>query len=280
MTCRMPSTSTAYWITERQFKSVCTTTFATLRCTNTSPGCWPVIWFAGTRLSEQPIHRMRGVWIAASSSKNEGCCARTRSAHRRLFSRISRSSAITRLPDVRRPARPRAPHRDRARRCGASGPCALRLRGGRDLRALLRARRLGTRLPLGDLARARTLDDRLRGGRLLRRLAGTRGDDAGAAEQRRRLRGRLGALPDPALHLVLVHLHGERLRHRVVVAEDLDEPAVALTTRVRDHDPVEGPLPRAGPHHANDHRHAGDSPCGIEGPQGGPGVRVRVSAAY
>src|SRR5262249_60509699 len=104
------------------------------------------------------------------------------------------------------------------------------------------------------------LDGGLRGAGLPGRLARTRGDDAGATEQRRRLRARLRALPDPALDLVLVHLHGERLRHPVVVAEDLDEPAVALTTRVRHHAPVEGPLAGTGPHHANDHRHAGDSP--------------------
>ena len=49
--------STANSITERQFRSVCTTTFAMLRCTNTSPGSKLVISLAGTRLSEQPIHK-------------------------------------------------------------------------------------------------------------------------------------------------------------------------------------------------------------------------------
>ena len=34
-----------------------TTTLAMLRCTNISPGSVPVILLAGTRLSEQPIHR-------------------------------------------------------------------------------------------------------------------------------------------------------------------------------------------------------------------------------
>src|SRR5262252_4646686 len=102
----MPSTSTAYCTAERQFRSVVTTTFPTFRCTNTSPGSWPVIWFAGTRLSEQPIHRMCGRWIAERSEKNEGSCARTRSAQRRLFSRISRRSVITSLRDARRPAGP------------------------------------------------------------------------------------------------------------------------------------------------------------------------------
>ena len=44
-------------MTDRQLRSVCTTTFATLRWTKTSPGSVPVISFAGTRLSEQPIQR-------------------------------------------------------------------------------------------------------------------------------------------------------------------------------------------------------------------------------
>ena len=47
----------AYCSTDRQLKSVCRTRFATLRWTNSSPGASPTISFAGTRLSEQPIHR-------------------------------------------------------------------------------------------------------------------------------------------------------------------------------------------------------------------------------
>ena len=39
---------------------MCPTTLATLRCTNTSPGARPTTWFAGTRLSEQPIQRYSG----------------------------------------------------------------------------------------------------------------------------------------------------------------------------------------------------------------------------
>ena len=38
MTCPTFSTSTAYCSTDRQFRSVCTTTLATLRWTNSSPG--------------------------------------------------------------------------------------------------------------------------------------------------------------------------------------------------------------------------------------------------
>ena len=72
MTCFTSSTSTAYCSTERQLRSVCTTTFATLRCTNTSPGARPTIWFAGTRLSEQPIQRYSGACRSARSAKNGG----------------------------------------------------------------------------------------------------------------------------------------------------------------------------------------------------------------
>src|SRR6185503_1591483 len=222
----MPSTSTANWITDRQLRSVCTTTFATLRCTNTSPGWWPVIWFAGTRLSEQPIHRMRGRWMAARRSKNPGSCARMRSDHRRLFSRTSRRSAMGSLPDTIQPAavsgfgvRERTPDRERPRAGRSDLDSGLRGQLGLLLRAC------GLRLGLARRHLARTLADhglllaRGRRGRLLLRLARTRGDDAGAAEQRSSLRRRLRALRDPALDLLLVHLHGEGLRHRVVVTE-------------------------------------------------------------
>jgi hypothetical protein len=47
-------------MTDRQLRSVCTTTLATLRWTKTSPGSRPTIWLAGTRESEQPIHRNSG----------------------------------------------------------------------------------------------------------------------------------------------------------------------------------------------------------------------------
>jgi hypothetical protein len=64
--------STANWITDSAFRSECTTTLATLRCTNTSPGSSPVIWLAGTRLSEQPIHRYLGVCCAARRGEEAG----------------------------------------------------------------------------------------------------------------------------------------------------------------------------------------------------------------
>lgn len=60
MMCSTFSTSTAYCITDKQFRSVCTTTLAMLRCTKTSPGARPMISLAGTRLSAQPIHKRRG----------------------------------------------------------------------------------------------------------------------------------------------------------------------------------------------------------------------------
>jgi hypothetical protein len=60
MTCFTFSTSTANCITDRQFRSVCTTTLAMLRCTKSSPGSRLTISLAGTRLSEQPIQRYFG----------------------------------------------------------------------------------------------------------------------------------------------------------------------------------------------------------------------------
>ena len=67
MMCSTCSTSVAYCSTERQLRSVWTTTFATLRWTNSSPGFRSTISLAGTRLSEQPIHRYLGA-----------CCSRQR----------------------------------------------------------------------------------------------------------------------------------------------------------------------------------------------------------
>src|SRR5262249_21361929 len=73
-------------MTDRQFRSVCTTRLATLRWTKSSPGRSPTIWFAGTRLSEQPIHRYSGDCCCASFAKKSGSCRRMRSAQVRLFS--------------------------------------------------------------------------------------------------------------------------------------------------------------------------------------------------
>src|SRR6266481_9564322 len=57
---------------------------------------------------------------------------------------------------------------------------------------------------------------------------------------------RLSALPEPALDFVDVDLHLYRVRHRIVVPEVLDEPAVSRRARVRHHKAVEGML--LGPH--------------------------------
>src|SRR5256885_3557249 len=85
MMCSTRSTSTAYWSAERQLRSEWTTTFATLRWTNSSPGSSPTISFAGTRLSEHPIHKYFGDCCANSESKNPGRVSVMRCAHWRLF---------------------------------------------------------------------------------------------------------------------------------------------------------------------------------------------------
>src|SRR5687768_4066231 len=89
--CSTFSTSAANWIVLRQLRSVWTTTLAMLRWTNTSPGCSPVIWFAGTRESEQPIHRYFGFWICDRRLKKPGSSARMRSAQALLRSSSSLS---------------------------------------------------------------------------------------------------------------------------------------------------------------------------------------------
>src|SRR3954451_18880459 len=86
MTCFTCSTSTAYCSTDRQLRSECTTTLATFRCTNSSPGNNPTISLAGTRESEQPIHRYDGACCAASCLKKPGWAAVTVAAHCRLLS--------------------------------------------------------------------------------------------------------------------------------------------------------------------------------------------------
>src|SRR5436189_106558 len=59
MMCSTLSTSTANWITDRQLRSVCTTTLAMLRWTKSSPGSSPTMSLAGTRESAQPIHAIQ-----------------------------------------------------------------------------------------------------------------------------------------------------------------------------------------------------------------------------
>src|SRR6478672_1020556 len=87
--CSTLSTSTAYWTTVRQLRSVCTTTLATLRCTNISPGSRPTISFAGTRLSEQPIHMYLGACWAMRREKNSGSSRTMAAAQARLLANSS-----------------------------------------------------------------------------------------------------------------------------------------------------------------------------------------------
>src|SRR5258706_7398873 len=94
MTWRTFSMSTANWIAERQLRSACTTMLATFRCTNISPGGSPTIWFAGTRLSEQPIQRYPGACFCARREKNCGSCRAMSAAQAGLLaSRCSRGCA-------------------------------------------------------------------------------------------------------------------------------------------------------------------------------------------
>ena len=77
--------STANCITDKQFRSVWTTRLATLRWTNNSPGSRSTISLAGTRLSEQPIHRYSGSCWRESLRKNSGSSCRMRPAQALLF---------------------------------------------------------------------------------------------------------------------------------------------------------------------------------------------------
>src|SRR3954464_7161940 len=85
MMCSTFSMSTANWIAESAFRSLCTTMFATLRCTNTSPGSRPVIWLAGTRESLQPIHMNLGFCCLVRLVKNPGRLRSISPAHCRLW---------------------------------------------------------------------------------------------------------------------------------------------------------------------------------------------------
>src|SRR3982751_4727809 len=87
MTCFTPSTSMAYCRTDRQLRSVWTTTLETFRWTKSSPGNRPTISLAGTRLSEQPIQRYLGdCWVESFSKKRESR-VRISLAHCRLLSK-------------------------------------------------------------------------------------------------------------------------------------------------------------------------------------------------
>src|SRR5512147_1044792 len=95
------STSTANWIALRQFRSACTTTLATFRFTNTSPGAMSMIWFAGTRESEQPIQRYFGACSSERRRKYSGSCSTWAVAQARLrSSRCERSATFGLQPDA------------------------------------------------------------------------------------------------------------------------------------------------------------------------------------
>src|ERR1700687_5509992 len=87
MMCSTLRMSTAYWMTERQLRSVWTTRFATFRCTKSSPGGSPTISLAGTRLSEQPIQRYLGDCCSESLRKKAASCRVIRFDQARLFSK-------------------------------------------------------------------------------------------------------------------------------------------------------------------------------------------------
>src|SRR5262249_41359349 len=117
----------------------------------------------------------------------------------------------------------------------------IRSLAGSDMRGLLRvgrflggAGRLPALLGLRRLARHAARRFGLLGGRLGggvdRRRLGRPHADADRAQQRRGLLRRLRATGQPLLDLVLVHHQLERLSQRIVVTQDLQEPAIALAT--------------------------------------------------
>jgi hypothetical protein len=75
-------------------KSVWSTWFATLRWTKTSPGSRPTTWFAGTRLSAQPIQRYSGACWRARRAKNSGSASVIWRDQARLFSKSFSSDSI------------------------------------------------------------------------------------------------------------------------------------------------------------------------------------------
>src|SRR4051794_10949898 len=94
MMCSTFSISTANCTVDSALRSECTTTLATLRCTNTSPGSSPVIWLAGTRLSEQPIHMNFGFCCFCSALKKPGRSRSIWAAQARLWAKRSLTEAM------------------------------------------------------------------------------------------------------------------------------------------------------------------------------------------
>src|SRR5581483_11264775 len=105
---------------------------------------------------------------------------------------------------------------DQARGLGALGSCLAP-------RLCLFGRARGSLLPRWSGALARLLE---------------RGDDPGFDEQSTRCFARLGAVPEPADSLFLVHLEGVRIGQWVVVTEDGDDLAITRSRRVGDDDAV------------------------------------------
>src|SRR6185437_10749655 len=82
--------------------------------------------------------------------------------------------------------------------------------------------------------------------------------DAGLVEEAHDAVGRLRALLHPRLHLLEVELEALFLvlrQQRIVIAEPLDEAAVARRARVGEDDMIEWALLGAGARHADDERH-------------------------
>src|SRR5687768_4972740 len=96
MTCRTLSTLMANSRTDIRLVSMLWTRLAMLRWTNSSPGAMPISSLAGTRASEQPIHRYSGACCLASRAKNSGSRSLTDFAQARFRSnrRFSPGSSI------------------------------------------------------------------------------------------------------------------------------------------------------------------------------------------
>ena len=82
--------------------------------------------------------------------------------------------------------------------------------------------------------------------------------------------GRLGALREPGLRLLLVDLELDRFGARVVVPERLDRATVAGTATVGDHDAVGRLLRRADARQSDADCHVGCGSSSASGSRGDP----------
>src|SRR3954462_11233630 len=94
MMCCTFSISTANCTVDNALRSECTITLATLRWTKTSPGSRPVIWLAGTRLSDQPIHMNLGFCCWVRLEKKPGRSRSICAAQARLWVKRSLIEAM------------------------------------------------------------------------------------------------------------------------------------------------------------------------------------------